>query len=278
MRGVWIMASVAFREAARKRLLWMAFLAGAAFLALFGTGLHFILKDFATRDGPPAVERQVLGQVTLIGLYVVNLLSVMMTVLTSVDAVSGEISSGTIQAVAAKPLRRSQLFLGKWLGLAAMLSVYVALMVCGTAGVAYVLGGASVRHLATGLALIWLESMLLLTVTLSFGTVFSTLTSGVVALGLHGVAFMGSWIEIAGVASNSPRAVTLGIVASLVMPSESLWRRAAYEMQSPLAAAALGMSPWGSLSTPSGKMVVYAGVYLALFMAAGLHRFRRRDL
>ena len=34
--GAWILAGVTFREAARKKLLWMALLAGLAFLALFG--------------------------------------------------------------------------------------------------------------------------------------------------------------------------------------------------------------------------------------------------
>ena len=38
--GVWIMAGVTLREAARKRMLWMALAAGSAFLILFGTGLH----------------------------------------------------------------------------------------------------------------------------------------------------------------------------------------------------------------------------------------------
>ena len=37
--GVWIMAGVTFREAARKKMLWMALAAGGAFLILFGTGL-----------------------------------------------------------------------------------------------------------------------------------------------------------------------------------------------------------------------------------------------
>ncbi len=45
--GIWIMAGVTFREAARKKMLWMALAAGGAFLTLFGTGLHFQAKDFA---------------------------------------------------------------------------------------------------------------------------------------------------------------------------------------------------------------------------------------
>ena len=275
--GAWILAGVTFREAARKKILWMALVAGLAFLALFGTGLHFQMKDFASRVPSVLLRRQILNAMLMMGLYAVDLLTVMMTVLTSVDTLSGEISSGTIHAVATKPISRWQLLLGKWMGFAGMLTLYIILMVGGAAAVAYVLTGATAHHLARGLGLIWLESLLLLSVTFLFGTTFSTLTNGVLALGLHGIAFMGGWIEQFGTLANSPRAVTVGIVASVIMPSESLWRRAAYEMQSPLIGA-LGFSPFSNASTPSLAMVGYAAAYLALALGVAMHRFSRRDL
>jgi len=275
MMGAWILAGVTFREAARKKLLWMALLAGLAFLALFGTGLHYHMKDFTARS--VLIRRQVLNAMLMMGLYAVDLLTVMMTVLTSVDTLSGEISSGTIHAVATKPISRWQVLVGKWLGFVGMLTAYIILMVGGTAAVTYVLTGYTARHLVRGMGLILLESLVLLSVTFLFGTTFSTLTNGVLALGLHGLAFMGGWIEQVGAELHSPRAVTVGVVASIIMPSESLWRRAAYEMQSPLVGA-LGFSPFSSASTPSVAMVGYAAVYLAMALAFAIRRFGRRDL
>ena len=58
--GAWIMAGVTFREAARKKVLWMALAAGVAFLGLFGTGLHFQVKDFTSRSSSPLIRTQVL--------------------------------------------------------------------------------------------------------------------------------------------------------------------------------------------------------------------------
>ena len=43
--GAWAMAGITFREAARKKVLWMALAAGVTFPALFRTGLIFQLKD-----------------------------------------------------------------------------------------------------------------------------------------------------------------------------------------------------------------------------------------
>ena len=279
--GAWIVAGVTFREAARKKLLWMALLAGSAFLALFGTGLHFQLKDFASRTSP-LIARQGVDALLMVGLYAVDLMEVVMTVLTSVDTLSGEIDSGTIQAVATKAITRSQLLLGKWLGFIGMLTLYVALMVGGITTLTYLmslrsLGGVAPHHLLRGMSLIWLECVLLLTVTFMFGTSLSTLTNGVLALGMHGLAFIGGWIEQAGALTHSPRAVNVGIAASVLMPSESLWRRAAFEMQSPLVGA-VGFSPFSNASVPSAAMVAYAGVYLVVVLGLALRRFGRRDL
>ena len=275
--GVWIMAGVTFREAARKRMLWMALGAGGAFLILFGTGLHFQAKDFAAHGMSPILRREISFAMVTMGLYAVDLLTVLMTILTSVDTLSGEIASGTIQAIATKPIPRWQVLLGKWFGFLGMLTAYIAIMVLGVNLVTYAMAGVTARHLIRGLSLMWMESLVLLSVTFVFGTYFSTLTNGVLALGLHGLAFLGGWIEQFGALTQTPRAVNVGVIASVLMPSEALWRRAAFEMQSPLANA-MRVSPFSTLSVPSLSMVAYAGLYLTIALALAIRRFSQQDL
>lgn len=275
--GIWIMAGVTFREAARKKMLWMALAAGAAFLILFGTGLHFQAKEIRAQGMSPVLRREIGFTMVTMGLYAVDLLAVLMTILTSVDTLSGEIASGTIQAVATKPIPRWQVLAGKWLGFVGMLTAYLALMVGGVNAVTFGMAGIMARHLVLGFLLIWMESIVLLSVTFAFATYFSTLTSGVLALGLHGLAFLGGWIEQFGAITQTHSAVTVGVVASVIMPSESLWRRAAYEMQSPLANA-MRISPFSTLSVPSTAMVSYAALYMAVALAMAVRRFSQRDL
>ena len=142
--GAWIMAGITFREAARKKVLWMALAAGVAFLGLFGTGLYFQIKDSPHRS--LLMERQGVAALLMVGLYAVDLMAVVMTVLVSVDTLSGELASGTIQAVATKPISRWEVLLGKWLGFVGMVTVYVALMVGGIAGLTYLLSMRRVRR------------------------------------------------------------------------------------------------------------------------------------
>src|ERR1700758_2362278 len=155
----------------------------------------------------------------LVGLYTVDLLAVVMTILTSVDTVAGEIASGTIHAIATKPIARWQILLGKWAGFTGMVAAYVALMFGGTIAVSYGIARVMPENPLTGAALVFLECMIALGVTLMFGTWFSTLTNGVLVLGLHGLAFMGGWLEQMSGFTQSSKLVMVGVITSLIMPS-----------------------------------------------------------
>ena len=275
--GLWIMAGITFREAARKKILWTALLAGLGFLLVFGIGLHFQVGDFRNSGVPPFLRYQVISAMLMIGLYTVDLLAVVMTTLTSVDTISGEITSGTIHAIATKPLARWQILIGKWLGFVAMSGVYVAIMFGGTIAEGYWIGGVMARNPVHGGLFVFLECVVALSVTFMFGTWFSTLTSGVITLGMLGVAFLGGWLEQMSGFTEGSRLAMVGIVSSLLMPSEAVWRRAAFEMESPLSAS-LQFSIFSDISIPSGAMIGYACVYLFIALGIAVYHFGERDL
>ena len=277
MKQLWIIAGVTFREAARRKILWTAFIAAAAFLALFGTGMHFQVISPHFARVPPVLRNQILSSILQVGFYAIDMLAVLMTVLTSVDSISGEIASSTIHAIATKPIQRWQLLLGKWLGFAAMAAVYVALMFAGVFAIGYGIAGVRQHGAVQGACLIYLECLVVLTATFLFGTMFSTLTNGVIVLGLHGIAFIGGWLEQIGSVTQSDRLITLGILSSVIMPSEAVWRRASYAMQSSIART-LDLSPFATRSVPSATMMFYAMVYLLMALFAAMYRFHQRDL
>jgi len=200
-----------------------------------------------------------------------------MTVLTSIDTISGEITSGTIHAIATKPVSRSEILLGKWLGFVGMVAAYVAIMFCGTIAEGYFIGGVVTEHPVHGVLLMFLECVLALSVTFMFGTWFATLTNGVIVLGLLGFAFMGGWLEQMSGFTEGSSLVMLGIVSSLIMPSESVWRRAAFEMETPLSGS-LQFSPFADVSVPSGAMIGYTCIYLLVALGIAVYHFQHRDL
>lgn len=275
--GVWIMAGVTFREATRRKIVWAALLAGGAFLTLFAAAMHFQAKDLARYNVPPFIRYQVQSSILQVGFYAADVLAVLLAILTSVDTISGEIASGTIHAIATKPVSRWQILIGKWIGFAGMVAVYVALMFAGVGMVGRVVTGIVTPRIFLGGALVYLECLLALTMTVMCGTWFSTLTNGVIVIGLHGLAFIGGWIEQIAALTNSPHLVTVGIISSLLMPSEALWHRASFEMQSSFART-LQFTPFANASAPSVTMIGYAVAYVMIAFATAIHHFRERDL
>ena len=271
-----LMARVTFREAARRRVLWIAMLAAAGFIGIFAIGLHAMLNNMRSRQGL-IQQREAVAMMSTMALYAGSMLTSLMAALTSCDTLSGEIASGTIHAIATKPVRRWALVLGKWSGFAGMLTLYVMLLEGGVTAVAWVESGRLLPHAPFVLGLVWLQAILLLSVTMAASTRLSALTSGAVSLGLYGLAFAGGWIEQYGALQHVRTCVNLGILCSLIMPSDALWRRAAFRLQPPLLGS-LGVGPFSSTLIPSTAMVVYGVFYAAFALLLALLLFEKRDL
>lgn len=275
-----VIARLTFKEAIRRKIVLAALLLGIVFLGVYGAGLYFIERDLSStpQAGNIIIKNQIFNFLGLSGLYVVNFLFTAMTVLTSVDTVSGEVTSGTMHTLASKPVRRWEILLGKWLGYIIMLTPYFLFLGGGVVLLTKVLSGYQLPNMEFGLLLIWLNGILILNVTLLGGTQFSSLTNGVLVFAAYGVAFIGGWIEQIGSFLGNTSAVNVGIVSSLLLPSEALWKRAAYEMRS-MVVDAVGFSPFTSSSSlPSPLMIQYAVVYAVLALALAIWNFQRRDL
>ncbi len=277
--AVGVIARLTFREAARRRILLAAVALGLLFLAVYGVGLRFIIAELNEQSGIGLLERREISNfLMLAGLYVVNFLTILMAVLTSVDTIAGEIASGTIHTLAAKPIRRWEIVLGKWLGFAFMLSLYLLLMAGGVMLAVVVLADYRPPEPLRGVAYLWLNAILVLGVSLAGGAALSTLANGVLVFGLFGVAFVGGWIEQIGSVVQNQTAIQIGVLSSLLLPTEAIWKRAAFELQSPLISAAVGFSPFTARSVPSAIMTFYAAGYAALAVFLAVSLFQRRDL
>jgi Cu-processing system permease protein len=277
MSAILTIASYTLREAAKKRVLLASLLFGTAFLLVFGGGIALIQKD-AVKHGASVLERRMMFTfVGMAGLYVANFLVIMTAIFMPVDTLSGEIATGVLQTVASKPVRRSSIVLGKWIAYALVLTGYLALMAGGTILAGRVVTGFTPPGIVVGLPLMLLEAIVLLTLSIAAGTRLSTLAGGVTVFGLYGIAFLGGWFEQIGTILGNGAARYLGTIASLLMPSESMWQRAAWFMQTPIVRD-LHMSPFSPASLPSEAMVAWAIGYVVVVLAFAVHSFGRRPL
>jgi len=279
MPATFTIMRLTIHEAIRRRVLVAALLCGLAFLILFGIGFHFVVLE-NSRDRSIAdrlMARAIYAIFTLAGLYAANFLTVMTAVLLPVDTLSGEISSGVMQTIASKPIRRSSIVLGKWLGFAVIMTGYLTLLGGGVVTIAKLRSGVVPPDLHIGLPLMMVEALLLLSVSIAAGTRLSTVTTGVVAFGLYGLAFLGGWVEQLATFTGNHTLRTVGTVASLIMPSESMWQLAASHMQPPIVRG-LNAGPFAYGSVPTLAMVVWAGGYILVMIAVALRQFSKRPL
>ncbi|MFZ5595471.1 MAG: ABC transporter permease [Bacillota bacterium] len=270
-----------FREAFSRKILLVSLIMAVVFLGLYGTGVHYAAggMEKETRNAmlAPVIYRQLL----LFGLYFGSFIVSFLAIVSTAGIISSEIESGNIQAIIPKPLRRSEIVLGKFLGQGLFLAVYAALMF----GVIYM-----VVHFRTGLqitggweaaALFALEPLTLMAVTFLASTLTSTVAGGAISFTLYAVAIVGGMIEQIGNIIDNLYMKNAGIISSLIMPVDAIYRKIVHVMvgssQNPIAAAQQ-MGPFGSLSEPSLWMILYTIAYVLVFLGLSVYYFGRRDV
>jgi ABC-type transport system involved in multi-copper enzyme maturation permease subunit len=279
MRAILTITHLTLHESVRRRILLASLLCGAAFLLLFGIGLHFMVKSMPAKLIADVVRyRGSLILLTMAGLYAANFLTIMTAVLLPVDTLSGEIASGVMQTVASKPIRRAEIVLGKWFGFVGMTIGYLGLLAGGVLVIARVIGHVTPPDIGIALPLMALEATLFVSLAICGGVRFSTVTNGVVAFGFFGIAFIGNWVEQIGTFAGNDTARYVGTVASLIMPSESLWQLAAWHMQPAIMRQLNLGGPFALASVPTPAVVWWAGGYIVALVSVAIATFRRRGL
>ena len=274
-------ARFTIHEAISRRLVLSATVLSLAFLALYAFGLSLLHGLRSPRPPSPSDVAAVGTILTVLGLYAVHFLSSFVALFLTVGAISSEIDTGTLHAVLARPIRRADVVLGRWLAYAALISLYVVMMAGAILAMAWLASGYQAFDTARTLGLMVLGALVLLTVSLFGSTLFSTLANGVIAFTLFGLAWLGGLIEFTGGMVENEGMVSLGIAISLLVPSDAIWKAASFYAQSPLFLAlggTRGQVPFIGAAPPTIALVIWALAYPAVFLLLAVRAFSRRDL
>jgi len=278
MPALLTIAHLTLYDARRRKMLTAAALCGALFLAVFWTVAILVARDMETNP-PTFLQRQInLVILSLFGLYAANFFSVLLAALLPVDALSGEIDSGVMQTLASKPVRRSDIVLGKWLGFGVVTVAYFLVLAGGVLAATRLIAGYQQLNLGIAMPLMLLELVLLHTVSIAGGTRLGTVTNGIMTLGFYGVAFIGGWVEQLGALGGIQSARTVGVALSLFSPPDSMWRLAAYYMQPEILRSLGAAGPFTVATVPSALMVWWAAGFTVIALAFAVVSFRRRQL
>lgn len=274
------MIKITIREGFSRKVLLVSLILATIFLGLYATGVHFAARDLS-RHPNPAMAEVIFSQLFSFGLYFGGFIVSFLAIFSTVGTVSSEIENGVLQTIIPKPIPRYKIILGKFTGLGLFLSLYALLFYLVISLVIHYLTGLELVENCKAMALFALQPVVLLSVTLFGSTVMSTLANGVVMFMLYSVAIIGGMVEQIGWLIDNAVLQKTGIVASLIMPVDTLYRKIAHLLLSPAdnpLRALQQMGPFGSMAEPSVWMVIYSVLYIVIFIVLAIYRFSKRDI
>ncbi len=279
-----IVARLTLQEALRRRMIWVVLGLSLLFLGVYFWGFTQVRDEFMQRAARSGGRGQILNLDSVatvmvgLGFYTVNFLAGVMTIFAAVGTVAGEIESGTFQAIIPKPIARWQIILGKFLGFAAMICAYIILMAGGVIFAARFIANYTPGNIIPGTLLVILVSLVLLSLTILGSTIFQTMANGVVVFMLYGGAMLGGLLELIGSLANINSLINSGIIISLILPSDAIWRLASTLLQPNSQLRLDTPIPIAVTRAPSNAMVIYAVGYAVVLLTLAILAFRRRDL
>lgn len=276
------------REASRRRLLLALVLLTLGLVALNAWGFAQLPRALGAggQELPREMVTIVASQLLILVAFMFSFILALTAVFVAAPSVSGEIESGIVQSVVARPLSRVAYVLGKWLGLAFVLLAYTV----GAVVVELLVVRAVVDYVppypVEAFAYVFAEGLVLLTLALALSTRLSGMVAGVVSLILFGMAWMGGIVGGIGLAFDDPAITHVGTVTKLLVPTDGLWRGAVNALE-PVAMlvsmrgappAATAANPFFAATPPPVPFVAWSLLWIAGTLAVAVWSFREREI
>ena len=200
-------------------------------------------------------------------------------------AIASDIDSGIVLAMLPRPIRRLDVVVGKWLALAALIAAYT-LIVC---AVVFAITRTFVDYLPpnplfAALFIAW-EGVALLTFALACSTRFGPIACGIIGVVLFGLAWTLGVAQQIGLVFENQTIVNIGVISSLILPTDGLWRGALYALEPAALLAAGGATaraqvgnPFMIGGPPTTAFLIWAVLWVVAVLALAVYSFQRRDL
>lgn len=282
MSAVWTIAALTVKEAVRRKLVAAFALISVVLVILSGWGFYRLSHNVGFTSGETHVA---LPEAVILFMFMFSFVVALSASAIASPAISSEIDSGVLQTVVARPVRRSEVLLGKWLGMAGVLAAYTAVVSGLLVAVVYWASGYVAPDPEVAAAFVLAEGLVLLTVVLLLSTRLSALAAGVLGVALFGIAWLAGVVGTLGTTFHVQAMRTAGHISQYLLPTDGLWHGAIYYLEpswfiSQQLAETPGAqgNPFMSLAAPSWPYLTWAGIWLVLVLVLGLTSFERREL
>jgi len=287
MPPVLVIARLTVQEASRRRLLLALVILTLIVVGFSAWGFNKI-TTVTGRNGTTLPHDQVeliSSQLLIVVTFMYSGVLALSAAVVAGPLISSEVESGLLLSVLARPVRRSEVVIGKWLGLAILVAVY--------AGGSGFLEMAAVDW-ATGYVpphpieltlFVCAEGLALLSLGLVLSTRLSGITGGVIALVAWLMGWIGGVVGDIGTGLQNQAVENIGTVSRLILPTDGLWRGAVYAMEPDAVIASLRLAgtigranPFSAVDPPPTAFLAWVVVWFALMLALSIWSFRTREI
>jgi ABC-2 type transport system permease protein len=274
-------------EALRRRTLWALIVLTVVIVVLTGLGFEYLVTQ--AREHRTS-ELQVLvgvSQVLILSAFMFSFILAATAAFLSAPSIAGDIESGVLQAMLARPLGRGTFVIGRWIGLGIVIGAYggaAGLLEIGAMKLASGYGPPDPLGAVGGLAA---QSVVVLTVTLLLSSRIPAIASGAVSVVAFGLSWGIGVLGGVGAALGVDTLDTISAVGRVVFPSDGLWRGTIFALE-PAAVIAvitsngstrvLQANPFFATDGPSPAYLAWCAAWIAGVLALTVVSFRRREL
>lgn len=281
MNPIVTIALLTLREAVRRRLVAACAAITIGLVALSAWGFDRLSHNPGITSGE---VNTAIPQALILFMFMFSFVVALSASAMASPAISAEAESGVLLSILARPIRRSDVLIGKWLGLATVILAYAAVVSGLEVGVVDWVSGFLPPNPVVVALYLFAEGAILLTLTLLLSTRLSAIATGVVAIALFGAAWLAGVVGSLGTAFKINSLTTIGDVARYILPTDGLWRGAIYylEPQSFVAQRLTnspdGGNPFFAQSPPAWTYLIWVAVWFLAVLGAGIVSFERREL
>jgi ABC-type transport system involved in multi-copper enzyme maturation permease subunit len=277
-------AKVTVREAARRRILWVLLVLTVVSVALtsWGTGA---LAGLARSEGTGELEIRIgVSQILILAAFMFSFVLAMTAAFLGAPAIAADLESGVVLALLARPIRRSEYVVGRWLGLVAVVAVYAAASGFLEIGAVALLTGHSPPEPVLAVVFLAAQAIVLLTIALLLGTRLPAIAAGAVCVVVFGLAWMAGVFSGVARAFNADALATISEATRWLFPSDGLWRGVIYGLEPPLVQIVASGSeigeanPFYAVAPPPPLYIVWSVVWIAGTLALAAWSLNRREI
>jgi len=279
-----LIASLVLREIVRRKLAAAILIMTAVLMLLSAWGLHKLATGTTSGHPLPNFTIATIASVlTLLMAFMFTVILALGAAFLGTSLVGSEIENGLLLAVLPRPLGRSELLIGKWLGAACVLSFYGLLAAAAELILIKGITAYSPPHPIAALAFMLAQVLAVLTLTISLSVKFAPITAGFITIVAFGLAWVDGILHVVAVAIGNATLAQATLGVTLLIPTDGLWRGAIYNLEPAAmlavnAAAPGSAGPFAVVGPPSVAYLFWCACWITAVLATGIALFKKRDV